>query len=933
MLGLVFQRIWNKKWLFVCLVLGSILLIATAASFPMYRNAVFNRMFQDVMVNKLEDTGDWPMRIHMTSSQSKEEGVEELKRLETLADTIPERLGVAATDTLYYYAVASASAVPDLVREGVEDFSLRISFIRDLEDQIALTEGKFYSETGISEDGCLEALISQRTMLIISAVVGDVYTFDQVTDVNGNPVRVRIVGVYKKLDEEDPFWQQQMNMFTNNLFVREDAFRQMLIGDTLPDFSVTANIYTLFDYASVDASWLNTLVKRTETLMAENRGIVNAPDYLDSIESYDIRRSRINVTLFILEVPILLLLCAFLLMISTQMFELERNDISVLKSRGASRWQIFVLYLMQSSLLAGVSLLAGIPLGVLFCRILGSASNFLEFEVRRNLTVQLTGEVLIFALVAALVAIGTMTLPALWHSKVTIVALKQQKVRSKRSWWEKSFLDLIFLGISLYGYYSYSNNTEVLMESALKDEPLDPLLYVSSALFILGAGMLLLRLQPLFVRILYLLVKRRSGPAIYASTLETLRNGRKQQYIMLFMILTVSLGMFDAVSARTILQNSLNNVEYLDGVDLKFREIWPDNSLLVAMDPSIEFTYYEPDYGRFADWDEFAEYTRVYYVDDATVDIDRWNRLSVSVMGIHTKEFGEITHLNDDLLAQPYHQYLNDLAMTPDGVLLSSNFRDLWKYREGDYIRLTENGKEVYARIVGFFDYWPTYVPTDTTLDASGDTHTVPQYLAVYNYSMTVSKLGQIPYYVWVGMKNDTTTDFFYRWVDSEHARLNTYEDMTEDLKGVVEDPLLQGMNGVLTMSFIVMLVLCAVGYLIYWILSIRSREMMLGVLRAFGMHRAELLMMLINEQIFCGLYSVAAGFGVGTLAYKLYVPMLQMAYSTTSQVLPLEMITQAGDMARLFAVVGMTLAVCLAVLAVLIFRLNITKALKLGEE
>ena len=60
MLGVVLQKIRNKKWLFACLLLGSVLLIATAASFPMYRNAVFNRMLQDEMLSVITEEGRWP---------------------------------------------------------------------------------------------------------------------------------------------------------------------------------------------------------------------------------------------------------------------------------------------------------------------------------------------------------------------------------------------------------------------------------------------------------------------------------------------------------------------------------------------------------------------------------------------------------------------------------------------------------------------------------------------------------------------------------------------------------------------------------------------------------------------------------------------------------------------------------------------------------
>ena len=40
-------------------------------------------------------------------------------------------------------------------------------------------------------------------------------------------------------------------------------------------------------------------------------------------------------------------------------------------------------------------------------------------------------------------------------------------------------------------------------------------------------------------------------------------------------------------------------------------------------------------------------------------------------------------------------------------------------------------------------------------------------------------------------------------------------------------DPVLQGTNGILTVGFIVVLLLCTVGFLIYWILSIQSRALL----------------------------------------------------------------------------------------------------------
>ena len=69
--------------------------------------------------------------------------------------------------------------------------------------------------------------------------------------------------------------------------------------------------------------------------------------------------------------------------------------------------------------------------------------------------------------------------------------------------------------------------------------------------------------------------------------------------VMLFMILTVSLGMYHATVARTILQNAKDNAEYLSGADVVMKEVWTDNSAFAKVGMDVEFQYYEPDYSSF----------------------------------------------------------------------------------------------------------------------------------------------------------------------------------------------------------------------------------------------------------------------------------------------------------------------------------------------
>ncbi len=389
--------------------------------------------------------------------------------------------------------------------------------------------------------------------------------------------------------------------------------------------------------------------------------------------------------------------------------------------------------------------------------------------------------------------------------------------------------------------------------------------------------------------------------------------------------------------ARTILQNAKYNEEYLVGADIQIREHWVDNSGSMSSSSSsgaTKLTYMEPDYGKFSNIPGVKSFTKVIYDEKATTTVAPQVYAPSILMGIHTKEFGEITNISNDLLEKPYYEYLNELALEPKGILLSRNFQTIYNIKIGDNLDYKDgDGNTAIGKVVDFVDYWPGYSPTSVSLKADESVEIKDNFLVIANIANLQTRWGITPYEVWISMQDNTDTDGVYQWIEDNNISVKRFVDREVQLVNVEEDPLLQGTNGVLTMGFIVTIILCGVGYLIYWIMSIRSREMLFGVLRACGMHKKELFHMLINEQIFSGVLSIIAGIGIGTLTSKMFVPMLQTAYAASNQVLPMELITNPNDMIRLYSVVALVMAVCLSTLILLVFKLNVTKALKLGEE
>ena len=90
---------------------------------------------------------------------------------------------------------------------------------------------------------------------------------------------------------------------------------------------------------------------------------------------------------------------------------------------------------------------------------------------------------------------------------------------------------------------------------------------------------------------------------------------------------------------------------------------------------------------------------------------------------------------------------------------------------------------------------------------------------------------------------------------------------------------------------------------------------------------------MLINEHFWQSLIPVFSGVGIGYAASRLFIPLIQIAYSTADSSLPLAVTRDVTDHLRLIAMILVTLVICVGVLIAIIRKLKIAQALKLGED
>lgn len=948
MLNYVFCKIWNKKWMAISLIIGNILLIGMVIGSTVYSNAVLNRVLVKDLNNYMNDTGIYPLQtevsIRMDNTRSYASVARKVKELEKLTANLPAEMKLNKKEIISSYYIRSNYLIEPTDKEDGA-FVLDLSFLSDLGNHVKFLSGNMYSSEIV--DGVVEVVVSRKTMMEQDLMIGKELYLADVLDKNDEPYKIRVVGVFQNSEENDAYWVKSPDSLSKQFYMDENFFKTLFVNYDAPRYQWNSSWNVLLSYDNIKSEQVDNM--RT-TLNNFSNKIEKIDCYLykenfgDLLKNFQKKQVKLENILFLLEVPIFILLVIFIYMVNNQMMLLERGDIAVLKSRGASNARVIGIYFLQGFIYALFGLLLGIPLGLYFCHVLGNANAFLEFVSRTALTLEFTNKALVAGILCALLSLGITLVLTFYHTRETIVSYKRKMSRRNHKMILWSLITGVsFLSVAFYGLYNFNLHADTLAQSTEDGKGLDPLLFCSAIFFILGAAFLIQSIFPIVVNLIYHLGKNIWNPASYASFQKVIKGSDNQGFIILFIILTVSLGIFNATLARTINGNEENRIVYSIGADLVLQEKWVSNkddiqsyiTTLKAMgqavdESSLDVFYIEPDFKRYTELPGVQKATKVLVNNNIEVAVDK-GKIATTLMGINTKEFGEVAYFKTNLLKTHWFNYLNKIAADENGIIVSSNFRDKFGYKVGDTISYSDDLGSNRGTICGFVDYWPSYQTVIKVTDKDGVVKEKNQFLIVANLSRLQKVWGITPYQVWFRAKDSTS--FIYDFAKKNKIEFEFFKDLSSEIIDKNNDPFFQGTNGVLTLGFIIILLICAVGFLIFWILSMLSRTLQFGVYRAMGMTVTEIIGMIIQEQFFLSVIPITLGLFIGNYVSKLFVPLIQIAYTSSEQIIPLEIIRQRADQIRIITIVSGMVVLCMIIIGKLITDMKITKALKLGED
>lgn len=943
MIFLVLRKIFNNKWLIISLLLGMVLTVAMVCSIPLYTNGILQRMLVKDLEAFQEKSNNYPgkyeVKLELYQNYSSKEG-QQYKTYNYFANRIQgsmlDAIGLETVAQKRELHMSYLYVTPEEYYGKTDDATTTGEMIgvEGMWDHIQIVKGRMPAAQA-DEDGVIECVMFEQLQKKNDILLDRVYVLEDFTRKMDGAVKVKPVGIIKLKDEADPWWTQ-VTQYTVAFLIDYDYMSSQFLYEK--EAITKAQWLYQFDYTKFAIQDLDRIVEQInaqDEWFDQYSGVKMEFRALSILEDYFVRAQQLRLTLWVLQSPILIMLAFYIFMVAQLVVENDKNEIAILKSRGSSRIQILDIYFLQSAFLALAACIIGPFLGIFICKVLGASNGFLEFVSRTSLPIKMTSDALLYSLLAGVFSIVVIMIPVLKASKISIVELKQKKSRKWNApWWQKIFLDVILLGLSLYGLNDYirQGQTRMVVEEAGLEMPLDPFMFIILTLFILGAGLLFLRIYPYIIKAIHRLGKKLWTPALYSSLIHVSRASGREQFLMLFLVLTMSVGIFSANSARTINQNIEDRIFYDVGCDMKMQAIWssnkpsdtPDIPMQTQTTSETEIIYIEPPFSEVTDIEGTQYAAKVLRVDGVGVRVGSKTQRG-EMMSIDSYDFGQVAWSSSKLLPHHLNEYLNLLTYSPNAVILSKAYADAYGLATGDTITYSWEGQSyIQGVIVGFAEYWPGINP-NTSVDG--------KFFIISNLSYIQVRTATEPYEIWFKNVEGVATQTIYESIEKNTINLEWIKVAKQELIKEKNDPMLQGINGAMTLSFVVTMMISIVGFIIYWILSIKSRVLQFGIFRAMGMTKKNVLTMLAAEQVLISLAAIFMGIIIGGLSCRLFMPLLEVLGTAAEQVPPFRLVAARQDYAKLYSIVAVMVAGGFGFISWMVSKIKIAQVIKLGED
>ncbi len=778
--------------------------------------------------------------------------------------------------------------------------SVEVLYIAGVEQHIKVVAGKPFDPNATSSTDVLDVWVHDQYAQKLGANVGETFTLG--VTLADQQVKIRLAGFWHSTGKDSNFWfSDPDSLLTSALLVRRNDYIKF-IQPNIPSGTREVNWYIILDENKVrpenGAKYLDGFNQAATLLGRILPGTRLDTPPLDPLRSYSARSNTLTILLLGYNLPAFFILLYFLLLSSSIVARWQRQDMSLLVSRGMSVPGVLNLVLLEQVMLFVIGYPLGIGFGMLIAWVMGYCSSFLTFTSRAALPVSIQDVSLPLTLLALAFSLIARLSPA-------ISVARQSKNVEERKWtqvasqpfWYRYYLDIILILPTYYAYdqmVKHGSLGNLLITNRPEDLYQDPLLILVPALFVITASLVLMRLFAVVMRLIDIPASLTPWLTIHLALRQLSRQSGDYLRPLMLVVVTLALGVYTLSMAASLDQWLIDRNYYQSGADLAFRPM-PVNVLTEPTDAT-----WVPPIDQFKALKGVAAATRVarFTVQINTQLIAQDNprltqglsqglaagqtlgqgpggrggqdNIMLSLLAVDRVDFPSVAWFRSDFGQEPLGAMMNRLASTIDGVLVPRDILTQFDLQIGDQFPvsvLINYSLQVPAQftIVGTYDYFPTVYQEDGIV-------------LIGNLDNLNNLFGfTVPHQIWMKLQPGVTVDSV---INQMPTAFSVNADKVVDTETNIATAQAQmervGIFGTLSMGFLATALMAILGLLIYSYASLRDRIYHLAMLLAVGVSRSQVIAQVVMEYAFLSLFGVAAGAAIGVVATNLFVPFFR---------------------------------------------------------
>lgn len=799
--------------------------------------------------------------------------------------------------------------------------SLSIGAVEGADDQMLIVNGE-WPPGPVDEGEPIPVLAPEAMFYAMGLQPGDILTG---SSTGSGTLDLQVAALWRPVDPNDPAWIFAPKFFNEVLLVSPESLAGIMLRSERPVDE--AAWYQVFDGTGVRTADVHGLLEHITQTQRELDSILPGVGQDVSpaagLRSFSREVDRLTQQLFIIVAPVGGLVLYFVSLVAGLLVQRQRPEDVKLRSRGMSRRALLAVHVLMWLALVGAALGIAVAAGPPVVSLVGRTSSFLRFDGTSSVShVVLTRQAVAISVATGFVTASSGLFLAWRSTRHTIHLFRQQAVRAGPAWWQRAYLDMLFLTVAGYVFYTLWQRNRLATDTETPFS--DPLMFVGPTLFALSLALLFMRFWPRFLTLIAWLVSLTSSIALLMALRELTRSGGRYRGAVLMMAFTLSLTGFTASMASTLDRSLVDTIDYRIGADMVIITAVDTETQREQSEDSDQATYTITGYNvppaqDLLTFDGVGYVSRVgRYPVQVTVGTQR---IDGTIMGIDRGSMAAIARFRDDYAGDSLAGLLNRLAFERTGILLSRTTAERYNLATGQTISMRIQALntwfEAQVPVVGVLNYFPT-------LDPAKGVFLVANLDPIFELVGTV-----LPHDFWLTLESGAHPANVVRELQSRQFPVVDWNTPDHELERARAEPARRGVLGFLSVGFVASIVLTLIAAIVQSTASFRAQSSQLGILRAMGLGARSVSAYIVTLQSLAASSGILSGTGIGVATTLLFLPLLD--FSTG---LPPYLVRVAGnDIAGVYAVFAGVLFIVTLFTTLLLSREQIATVIRLGDS